>query len=110
VGNEAKDDPSKDYQWDWNRTRGLKPCMLDDDDDDDDADDDDDDRARATIDTIKFEVLMAVTISLVCDTVLWPSRDAVRTFHRNTSNHVPINTGRHNTGDNIADKIMTAHS
>jgi len=31
-----------------------------------DDDDDDDDRARATMDTLKFEVLMAVLISLVC--------------------------------------------
>jgi hypothetical protein len=72
----------------WDRTRGLKPCKLYDDNYDDDDDDDDgggggggdDDRARATIGTLKFEDLMAVTISLVCETVLWPSRDAVRTF------------------------------
>ena len=66
--------------------------------------------ARATIDTLKFEVLMAVIISLVCDTVLWPSRDAVRTFLRNTGIYIPINAGHHNTGANMADKIMTAHS
>jgi hypothetical protein len=109
---------------DWNRRRGLKPCKLydddkdnddedyndnydyDDDDDDYNDDDNNDDRSRAKIDTLKFEVLMAVTINLVCDTVLLPSRDAVRT----TDNHVPINTWPHNTGDNMADKIMTAHS
>jgi hypothetical protein len=45
-----------------------------------------------------------------CGTVLWPSRGAVRTFLRNTGNHVPINTERRNTGDNMTDKIMTAHS
>jgi hypothetical protein len=46
VGNEAKDDPSKDISTvigTGKRSRGLKPCKLDDDDDDDDDGNDDDD-------------------------------------------------------------------
>jgi hypothetical protein len=38
VGNEAKDEPSKDISTvngTRKRLRGLKPCKLDDDDDDD---------------------------------------------------------------------------
>jgi len=44
VGNEAKDDPSKDISTvngTGKRSRRLKSCKLDDDDDDDDNDDDD---------------------------------------------------------------------
>jgi len=49
VGNEAKDDPSKDISTvngTGKMSRGLKSCKLDDDYDDDDDDDEDDDEDK----------------------------------------------------------------